>query len=256
MSTYMYDFLISIEDNWQEVNILISKAKEVKEPDENLYNALCRSITILIVSHMEGFMKNLVKNYIDELNSKFEFKDLTKGVQRTYCLKYIGDENQTDKIEKLIEKFEEYNCNLSHEAFIFDKNKNPNVGIIQSIFKNFGINKVFTRFNKSDILNKVFENSLFRTNEIKETLKNDLKDRLSSFPFNLDEVIDKYELKKENTGSTLWEDFIKDMNQKRHNIVHGNEFSNIDDIHSLELRKEKIIVFQYVLILILSSSIK
>ena len=249
----MQEFLLSIENNWQEVDILIRKAKDVKESEEALYNALCRSITILIVSHMEGFLKLLVKSFIDDLNTNCEFKDLKKGIQRTYCLTYIEDEKQTEKINKLIDKFSEYKCRLSSEGFLFEKNKNPNVQIIQIIFSNFGITKVFTWFNESEILNEIFEDSLFRIKEIQMTLKDELSLKLSSFPFDLNEIIEKYEIKKAKNVSNLWEDFIKDINQKRHSIVHGNVFSNTEDIHSLELRKEKVIVFQYMLILVLAS---
>jgi hypothetical protein len=254
----MQDFVENLESKWKEVDVLIRTANEVRNNDEDLYNALCRSITILIVSHFEGFSKDLVKKFIQDLNSNCSFKDLNKSIQETYCIQYIGeDSNQREKINNLIEKFSEYNCNVSSKAFLFDNNKNPNIGIITTIFKKFGINNVFHWIDDSDILNSIFENNLHNTKKIKEELKDKLIIGLENFPFSIKKLILTYQVKKPSKAKknhrTLWEEFIVETNQNRHNIAHGNNFANIDDINSLEMRKEKTILFQYILILILTS---
>jgi len=251
----MQDFVENLEVKWKEVDVLIETAKKVRNENEDLYNALCRSITILIVSHLEGFTKDLVKNFIRDLNINCTFQELKKPIQRTYCLQYVGeDTNQSVKITNLIEKFSEYNCDIGAEAFLFDKNKNPNSGIITIIFNNFGFNKVFQSIEKSEILNSIFADKS-QNNKIKEDLKQELLVGLKTFPFEVQKLMEKYEIekvKKPHNRKTLWEEFISETNKKRHDIAHGNNFANIDDIHSLEKRKEEVIIFQYILILILT----
>jgi len=257
MSTFIQDFIENLEPKWREVDILINTAIEIRDTNEALYNALCRSITILIVSHMEGFTKDLTKKFIADLNKYCEFKELETAIQRTYCENYISkgnDKAHDNKVNKLINKFSEYNCDISYEGFLFDKNKNPTSNIIKIIFENFGINNIFTWIEKSTILNSVFENNLLDIKEIKDKIRGELITNTNTFPYNVQELISNYELKKPKNGKynkTLWDEFISETNQNRHNIVHGNNFTNTDDIHSLELRKEKTILFQYILILLL-----
>ncbi|EIM4665444.1 hypothetical protein LM945_005336, partial [Escherichia coli] len=57
MATFIADYLDTVDLQWKEVDILVNEAIRVQNLNEELYNALCRSITVLIVAHMEGFVK-------------------------------------------------------------------------------------------------------------------------------------------------------------------------------------------------------
>lgn len=249
MSSFLYDFVNLLDAKWDEVDILINEAKTIRESNERLYNAICRSLTVLIVAHLEGFAKDLVRNVVKDLNSETKFEDLPVTIKRTYCKKYLGsnldkeDKNHNERINKLINKFEQINCDISDEPFFYPVNKNPNPVVISNVFANFGIEKVFWCLYKSELEN-VFSESV---NEIKQrivTLKDDLKLSVKRFPYSFD--VDKYGLshKKCPTNQTLWQEFIEDINRRRHNVAHGNNFENVDDILSLEVRKDNVVLLE------------
>ncbi len=110
MATFLSDFVQSLENNWEEVDTLLLHAEEVKDINLKLYNALCRSVTILIVAHLEGFIKDLIKNIVQDINRNCEFSNIPEALKRTYCKSYLGsnldnkDKSYEAKIKKLIEK--------------------------------------------------------------------------------------------------------------------------------------------------------
>jgi len=84
MSTNLVTLLEKLDRQWKEVDQLIDNAKENRANNEDLYNALCRSISILIVSHLEGFTKELVKNIIFDLSEGFSFREMPSAIKKTY----------------------------------------------------------------------------------------------------------------------------------------------------------------------------
>jgi hypothetical protein len=153
------------------------------------------------------------------------------------------DKNHNERINKLINKFEQINCDISDEPFLYPVNKNPNPVVISNVFANFGIENVFWCLYKSELEN-VFSESV---NEIKQrivTLKDDLRPSVKQFPYSFD--VDKYGLfhKKCPVNQTLWQEFIEDINRRRHNVAHGNNFENVDDILSLEARKDNVVLLE------------
>ena len=259
MSTFLHDFVNQIDEKWSEVDLLISKAKEVQEENQSLYNALCRSVTVLIVAHLEGFTQDLVKSIVHDLNRELSFDQLPTAIKRTYCFNYLGrnfgsnDKKFEQKISKLIDKFDEVNCEISQEPFLSAVNRNPNPEIIHTIFKNFGIEDVFALLHESD-LDNVFSDTISVTKAKIEILKNEIKDEILSFPYTFDKS--KYNLvKSAYQQNTMWQEFLDQINQKRHLVAHGSEFENLDDAAELEERKAKVVLLQFGLIGILSNVI-
>jgi tRNA uridine 5-carbamoylmethylation protein Kti12 len=260
MSSFLYDFVSLLDAKWDEVDILINEAKTIREANERLYNAICRSLTVLIVAHLEGFAKDLVRNVVKDLNSEVDFMKLPIAIKRTYCKKYLGsnldkeDKNHNDKLQKLIAKFEEVNCDISDEPFFYPVNRNPNPAVINNVFANFGMEKVFWCLYESDLEN-VFSES---NNEIRQRiirLRGDIRLSVKQFPYSFD--LDKYTLsqKRCSGNQTLWQEFLDEINKKRHNVAHGNNFENVDDILSLEARKDKVVLLELGLTGLLASAV-
>lgn len=255
MSTYILDFVQSIDENWKEVDTLLDHATDVKETDTNLYNALCRSVTVLIVAHLEGFTKDLIKNIIKDINANCNFTDIPKALKRTYCKKYLGnnsdnkDKGYEKKISILIDKFDDMECSISHEPFLFPSNKNPNSHIIKTIFSNAGVNSVFSCLHESE-LESIFSSTNSELLEINTRLKDDINNIVSEYPYKIG--AEKYGLNKKScTAKTIWEEFLEQINHKRHLVAHGNDFNNSDDVHELQTRKIKVVILQQLLILII-----
>jgi len=253
MATFLYDFVNNLNENWKEVDLLLLEAKKYENSNVDLYNALCRSITVLIVAHLEGFIKELVKAIIHDLNKNYTFKELSKSIQKTYCLKYLGNETDTNsksyqnKVNRLSEKFCELECKISDEPF-FINNRNPKPDTLQTVFKNFGVKSVFAHLHDSK-LDSVFSESAKTTREDIQLQKAYILKSVISFPYSGD--ISRMNLEKaQGTMSkrTLWEEFLDQINMKRHGVAHGTNTDNSESVSVLETIKDKVVYLQLVLI--------
>ncbi|WP_447877946.1 HEPN domain-containing protein [Serratia fonticola] len=258
MATFIADYLDTVDLQWEEINILASQAAKVESSDYDLYNALCRSITILIVAHMEGFVKGVVKNIVSDYKS-VEFINLPLSLKITYCKKHLGfDEsainNYHDRVRNLISDFElSKDFKISHEPFIFDKNRNPKPDAIENIASRFGVNDLFKNLHESRF-DDVFSMTSTEIRNILPLLSESTKRKLSEFPYCIRKNIYKTNPKKYK-GRTLWQTFLDDLNQKRHTIVHGNDFNNSTNVNALLELKDKVRVLQFCFILILCSEL-
>jgi len=259
MSTFLQEYVSSLEDRWAEVDLIINKAKVAKDDDFAFYNAICRSATILIVAHLEGFVKDLTKCVINDLNRNGSFSDFPIAVKRTYCSKYLGAVPDKDvgayqkKISTLISKLDELDCKITSEPFLFPKNKNPSANMLNSVFDNFGAPNIFGYLHNSQV-DDVFSMSLSEIQEKAKELKQLVVIAAQRYPYsvNFDEL--GFE-KRKLPGRTLWEEFIEQINQRRHSVAHGTDFDNADDVSDLEKRKAKVELLQYALTILMAGFI-
>lgn len=258
MTTFISDYLDTVDLQWNEVDLLVDEAIAVQHTKENLYNALCRSITVLIVAHMEGFIKGAVKNIISDYTD-VEFKNLPNSIKRTYCKKYLGFDEKAfpayqDTIQCLIEDLERStDFKISHEPFIFDKNRNPKPDSIETVASRFGVKDIFKNLHNSRFDN-VFAMSQTQIKRSLEISSKMIKRRLATFPYKISKH--PYQTSPvKYPGRSLWQTFLDDVNQKRHKIAHGNDFNNTSDINSLIEFKDKVRIFQYSFLLIICSEV-
>ncbi|WGT30138.1 MAE_28990/MAE_18760 family HEPN-like nuclease [Pseudomonas marginalis] len=259
MSTFLQEYVASLEERWEEVDLIISKAKSVKDDDFAFYNAICRSATILIVAHLEGFVKDLTKCIVSDLNRNASFINFPIAVKRTYCSKYLGITPEKDigayqkKMDALIFKLDEFDCKISHEPFLFQKNKNPSVNMLTTVFENFGLSNVFGYLHDSST-DDAFAMSLSEIKEKNAALKASLINSTAAYPYTTSFEELGFE-KRKPKGRTLWEEFIEQINQRRHSVAHGSDFNNADDISDLEKRKAKVELLQYSLSILLAGAL-
>jgi len=262
MATFLYEFMRQVDENWMEIDLLITEAESARASNLSLYNAICRSASILMVSHLEGFTKGLVKAVVRDLNENCDFGELPKPIQRTYCKKYLGNniDSVGDKHEKkvvlLIDKFSEMKSKISHEPFHFPVNKNPNPNVINAIYTNFGIKNVFLHLHQSE-LDDVFSESHDYVIECIQREKDNVSIGVSQFPYTM--TFSNMGLTKSvldvKGGRTLWEEFIDQINMKRHSIAHGNDFVNSEDVVVLKESKARLVFLQLGLISIVGAYI-
>lgn len=258
MATFLYDFVHKLEENWCEVDILLVEAKKYENSNLELYNALCRSISVLIVAHLEGFVKELAKALIHDFNNNCSFKELPPPIQRTYCRKYLGNindsnkKNHENKVKILMEKFSEVECKISYEPFFSKSNKNPKPDVIQTIFQNFGVKSVFSHLHESKI-DSVFSDTPTVIKSDIEEQKKYILNIVETFPYS--GTLTRMQLEKVEEGMpkrTLWEEFLDQINMKRHGVAHGSNFDNVESAFALESIKDKVIYLQLVLIELLA----
>jgi hypothetical protein len=252
VATFLSDFLSQLDERWSEVNLLLAKAKELRDSDEPFYNAICRSVSFLLIAHLEGFIKDACKNVIKDLNQSATFNAMPTAVQRTYCRKYLGsnrvqeDQAYEKRIKLLVTKFSELNSDITFEPFLFSTNKNPNPNIIETILGNFGVPDVFACLHNSTF-DEAFSDTQAQLYSRIEEFRAKLLNAVQEFPFKLSMDEYNFEYKKVTGVTPLWSEFVNQINQTRHSIAHGNDFKNGEDITTLETRKNMVVLLQLVL---------
>ncbi len=254
MSQNYLNLLVNeIESRWDEITILLKAAEEHKNTNVTLHDAICRSVTVLMVANLEGFYKDLIKNIIDDLNDNYNFNDLSEPIQRQYCSNFL-DSQSSDKTKNtltktLIEEFKILDSNINSKPFLYAKNNNPKPQVIESLFENLGINIVFKVLKASRYELVFSEGNSYLEDKISEYVQ-ELQGYSSKFPY---QYTRKYfniltNTSRQRKERTLWEEFLDQLNKRRHEVAHGNDSRNIDSVENLTFQKNKIIFLQLALI--------
>jgi len=264
MSTFVYDLAYSIEDRWLEVDILIAKAAFEETLDFAFYDALCRATVVLIVAHLEGFMKDAGRAIIQDINKFSSFNRCPAPIKRTFCKSFIelpmGEfkSGAEHRLLRLINMLDNLDTKLSVEPFLIENNygnnKNPSPGIIDRICSNFGVEKVFlwTHNSKLDI---VFSGTQSDVLELISELRNHILASTAIHPYTLDPFLFGVQEVKNAKSSTpsFWETFLDQVLKYRHDVAHGSSFTNSLSVRELVDFRNKVVVLQYTLLLILSA---
>ncbi len=252
--TYINLLVSDIESRWEEINILLESAEENRNNNVSLHDAICRSVSILMVANLEGFYKELVRNIIDDLNRNNDFHQLPKAIKRSYCLNFIDQESSSKAVnaitEKLIVEFDRLNANIDYKPFLYDRNKNPKSSVIKNVFQNLGLNKVF-KILESSKYEVVFQEENSYLERVIPTYISELTNSSQSFPYKWQESCFDFECPNQNNSKTLWELFLEEVNRRRHEIAHGNDSNNVDSVQELKKIKNKLMCLQIALIHIL-----
>lgn len=259
MREYTLEYLKKLDEQWIEIDNLISLAiaNEIKNID--VYNSLCRAVMVLCVSHMEGFYKELVKNIISDIEG-VEFKNLPDSMKRQFCHYFIGGEvskENNEKICSLIKELETHDIfKLSYDIFLPNKNKNPKPSVIETICDVLGTKKIFNLLDGT-----IFDNVFSMTKGEMDRLDRKISIRAINI-LSKQKEIKKFLLKKDeiknkeiNNKRTLWQLFFDDINTRRHDIAHGNRFNNSTSVLELMIIKNKCKIFQKLCIIVIFSNI-
>lgn len=67
--TFINFLLNELDSRWNEISILLKTAKDYEKTNQVLHDAICRSVSVLMVAHFEGFYKDLIKNIIEDIRA-------------------------------------------------------------------------------------------------------------------------------------------------------------------------------------------
>ncbi|WNZ45185.1 MAE_28990/MAE_18760 family HEPN-like nuclease [Leptolyngbya boryana CZ1] len=261
MSTFVYDLVNSIDDRLQEVRTLIEKAAAERNNNSDLYDPLCRATVLLIVAHLEGFVKEIAKAIISDINQFSSFRESPVALKRTFCKTFMisNQENGREveqKVQQLINMLNNLETKFIVDPFLvespYGNNKNPSPGVINKICANFGVKNIFSWFNDSS-LDIVFSGVASEIDLLLEKLKSHVLNNTQSYPYNLD--ISFFEIKEPaaKNGSTrsFWETFLDQLLKSRNDIAHGSLLTNSLSVEELADFLNKVIVLKYGLVLVL-----
>ncbi|MCH7390893.1 MAE_28990/MAE_18760 family HEPN-like nuclease [Acinetobacter dispersus] len=161
------DNLLTEELSWRrsEINRLQQAAESsLVEGEDRIHAALNKSLTLLIYSHWEGFIKKIALIYlqyvsdqtclINDLSMNFKILSLRKSIKKLSNAT-PKDESKTIKMTSVLTYLDEYNAVISGNFFVkthyddpekyknnqlINTESNLNAGVFSTILENLGMN--------------------------------------------------------------------------------------------------------------------
>ena len=251
IETEMYDFISTVEEKWNEVELLWNMVNEAQKNNNERYRVLYKSCIVFTVATFEGLIKETVKSYILDINNNINFKDLSKDLKKIYIeKKFLTTENKIINILfETLDTLDKTSYKLDFKVFL-EPNKNPSPKIIDKYTNNLGIKNFFHLLYNSDIENIAFSGTKIEIEILYNEIKDYLLSKIKKYPYHIDE---KYKLLNSETKpkATLYEEFINDFLLKRHKVAHGLNMDDIEDGNKLliDILKIKIIYISFVYII-------
>ncbi len=242
--------LVSLDKRLGEVNLILEEAESNFEVNDLLYKALCRSAQVLLSAHFEGYLKDLVKNSLEDINQYSSFKDSNFFLKKRLCDYFISagkvekssKENHQRTLE-LIEVFDSLQTKFKREYFFYSDNKNPKASVLDKVAEQFGVKDFFKQLKKSN-LDLIFSNTNAENINVCLSMKNYLLATTENYPFTttLDFLeIDELKIDSDN----LWDAFLSNLLKRRHDIAHGTEIDNSAGHRTISEDKVKVEILMY-----------
>lgn len=258
MSTATFDVAMSISTRLGELKRLVAHAIYSREKlnDEHIYNSLCRACCILLASNLEGFLKELSRSLVLDLNYYLQdFSKMPAMMQRTFCEKIVYFEGVPEadhqkRTTQLISFFTKNSVQIDLQAITYNQNpnKNPSPNFIDSAFEKIGIYSILNTLTESR-LEDVFKNNRALNYKLLRDMSR-CKSHLYSFPYRNTSPDYSFKQftkadKKQTPNNTIWHDYIEEILTRRHSIAHGDTLQNDTTAEQLESDITKLEVLMY-----------
>jgi hypothetical protein len=262
MATFVHALVTTLADRWHEVDVLLERArKEENNPACEFHDVLCRASVVLVVAHLEGFVRDCARAILNDTNQFSTFLTAPGHFKRTFCNMFVRPDDASGhrRVEKLMTLLDGLDTKFVADPFLFEgKNedsRNPSPAVIERIARNFGIEKFFGLMATS-VTDVVFTNVAADISSVTNSLRTHLLVNVETFPYTVDPI--KFGLAGHSPikkgDRTLWETFLDNLLKKRHDIAHGSDRLNGSSVAEIEDFKAKSIVLQYAFAILLCKS--
>lgn len=244
MATYAEEFFNHFDDNWEEIDMLIDLINSLEDEDPKL-KTYCRILSVLMVANLEGYLTEVIRTLIKDINYHKFFCFTNNQMKRTYCLQFIPDGKGSDKrIAKLIEMLDTLEVKYNEAPFLFESSKNPKVSIIEKLFSKVCSTDFWGHICGGDI-DDVFQNNIEDNEKYILLLKGRIKSGVSVFPYNIDKSDLGFNNKTNKINKeSLWSMFIDEILKNRHQVAHGMNYNFTMNRNVIREQKEKIIILE------------
>ena len=236
MTTSAFALAADIDSRLNEMRNIVSRAEKAFDVDEELYDILCRAGSILLVSALEGFIKDLNVALQTDLNLNIEnFSAMPKKMQREFANKMAYYDNVPDaerhrRSSQILKFFEINSVNIDMNAFPYKENlnKNPSSNFIDSSFAKYGIQSALHCLAGSRF-EVVFDNDTATDVVLRREIRR-MRATLFHFPYRA--LPEKFELvdwapdRGRVIPNSLWHTYLENISGRRHTIVHADTQAN------------------------------
>jgi hypothetical protein len=232
-----------------------AQQKAIKEQEDAQYAAVCRACSVLLVSHLEGFVKELCKAIADDLTTNLgSFARMPEAMKRAFCEKIASYDNvPKEEIEQRIKQLSAYftanSVTIDFAAFSYKENKNRNMGadVIDAALAKIGIpTAVYSA--SGTVFDGIFSGDDFLAFMLMRDLKK-YRSVLRRFPFSLlpRRYVFSYRVAKKGgqSAETIWHAYLEQIMARRHAIAHGDTMTNDVTLEELSHDVRKMSVFMH-----------
>jgi hypothetical protein len=250
MSTFIKLGLDSLNKRFNEIDVILQEASKYVETPNDIYSSLCRSAQVLLLAHFEGYLQDLVKNSLEDINTYSSFKNSNNALKKRHCeyfLKPDGEEKNSKstygKVQTLIVEFDELETKFKKEYFSYNDNKNPKATVLNKIAEQYGIKNFFKKLKQSN-LDNTFSNTKSENIVLRDSIKNIIVDSTNEYPYTINLKFLEIDENKASTDN-FWDVFLSELLKRRHDIAHGRETENISAFSEIERDKIKLEILIY-----------
>jgi hypothetical protein len=256
MSTAVFLVACSIPSRISELSRLTQLAAGEQTRSEDSFNALCRACSVLLASHLEGFLKDLAKSISTDLNYYLKsFSSMPEALKRSFCEKIafyegVPAEEVNQRIAQLLAFFSTNSVNIDLHAFTYKENKNRNAGpdVIEAALAKLGVPSVLNSMKNSRLEN-IFKNDANATHLMRRDLRR-FRSLVYRYPYKPLPETYAFDFKnargaQKASSTSLWHTFIEEVMQRRHRIAHGDTMENDADVPILTQDIEKLDVLMH-----------
>ncbi len=234
---------INFKGRLKEINFFISCIPNVLPSEKNLkmIDANIRASIILLCSHFEGILKELIKCYIEDINNKSLACSNLETI--TYVRNIIGKNIDTlSDINKLTKTLEEYHFAINSNSIIKldykkfnDTKSNPSPEIVIKLFNSLGFKNIIDELNMEhfSIVPYYDSKKFLRENEKQEMLKFIDESTL----IQIDNILTKSRVTQKQLFTRGYYKDINDLLLARNEIVHGNSSYKLTLQDVIKLKK-------------------
>lgn len=248
MGTFVNLGIESLGKRFDEIDLILNEASKNFEKNDSLYKAFCRSAQVLLSAHFEGYLKELIRNSLEDINQYSSFKNSNKELKKKLCEYYIlaggekGKGAYNLKVQEMIELFDNLDTKFKKEYFFGSDNNNPKASILERIAEQFGVKNFFSSLAKTN-LSLVFSNTHPENIQLCNEFKEYLFKHTEIYPYTI--TLDFLEIDDEKADVDLWKDFLSGMLKRRHDIAHGTETDNAVGHKTIQSDRIKVEILIY-----------
>lgn len=233
MSTAVFDTVRAVSARIGELELLVERAKAVERLDERYYNTLCRACTVLLASHLEGYIKEITRSFILDLNFHLSaFAKMPISMKRSFCRKIalyegVPSAEIEERTTQLIAFFDQNTVPIDFSSFRYkeNSNKNPSPSVIDGAFSKIGIESIVESLPKG--VESIFSNDAGDIYKVRRDMRR-FQSYLFRFPYRSIEPKYTFQRFKRPKGSSrpIWYAYIDGVLTRRHSVAHGDTMEN------------------------------